>query len=301
MIAPFTSTSERLRTSRLSIPLSFPAPRLLGRSLAKPSVPDRPHSASTATTPGSARHFRHDVLGGLARQACERHLDGVVLLSGALTQDELPHASRAAAEHVVQRRHRHGVALGGDDHPSRLRPVTHPIFERLDAGQDQEDDGRLHGQRGYHRVVSRNWTAELEAGNFKPTGAMAFRVENSVQVWRVEVWRTPIETLPADRPTPLAESVRLPALRLGGKGWSGHDGSAAEILAVLNRAPVDTRQPTRKNVLEQVIETGKLVSLPPRAEPSAPAAACLRLARRRPMLSGGLLDARQLVGAGATP
>ena len=28
---------------------------------------------------------------------------------------------------------------------------------------------------------------------------------------------------------------------------------------------------------------------------------CLRLARRRPMLSGGLLDARQLVGAGATP
>ena len=129
---------------------------------------------------------------------------------------------------------------------------------------------------------SRDWSAELEAGTLKPTGAMAFRVENSVQVWPVEVWRTPIETLPADCPTPLAEAVRLPALRLGEKGWSGNDGSAAEILAALNRVPIEHRKVTAKTAIEQVVEpAGKLIALPPRrgarrALGSASASACAR-------------------------
>ena len=77
--------------------------------------------------------------------------------------------------------------------------------------------------------------------------------------------------------------MHLPALRVSEKSWRGHDGSPSEILAALAQPPADPRQPTRKTVLEQVVEpAGKLVALPLQAQEFA-------------------LDARRLVGAGATP
>ena len=145
---------------------------------------------------------------------------------------------------------------------------------------------------------TRNFLDEISRGDLPSHGSHFFQFSYGQRAYAVEVWRTPTVILPADCPMPLAEAVHLPALRVGEKSWRGHDGSPSEILAALAQAPADPRQPTRKNLLEQVVETGKLVSLPPRAEPSAPAAVPPPQPVREQEFA---LDARRLVGAGATP
>ena len=180
----------------------------------------------------------------------------------------------------------------------QVMPAAHPANSALFVDGAPRPSGRGDGSTVPTPWSARNFLEEISRGDLPSHGSHFFQFSYGQRAYAVEVWRTPTVILPADRPTLLAEAVNLPALRIGEKGWRGHDGSPSEILAALAQPPADPRQPTRKNVLEQVIETGKLVSLPPRAEPSAPAAVPPPQPVREQEFA---LDARRLACAGATP
>ncbi len=144
--------------------------------------------------------------------------------------------------------------------PGRL---LFPANAALLVDGSMRPSGRADGSMLDTRWHERDFLAEIAEHRLAPNTAYVFRLHNGPRVWPVEVWRTPVATVPADRPAALAETVSLPPLRIGDKGWKGHDGSPAEILAALAQAPVDPRRPERKTAVEQVVEGGRLVSLLP--------------------------------------